>query len=53
MGVIKYVSNLVLLEEGNKEHANYSRQLTTTKSVPISVGVKTSFYITSNDVAHS
>jgi heme/copper-type cytochrome/quinol oxidase subunit 2 len=53
LGVVKYVSNLVLLEEFNVEHKNLSRLLTTTKSLPIAVGVKTSFYITSNDVAHS
>jgi len=53
LGVIKYVSNLVLLEEGNVEHKNLSRLLATTKSLPIAVGIKTSFYITSNDVAHS
>ena len=53
LGVIKYVSNLVLLEENNAEHKNLSRLLTTTKSLPIAAGIKTSFYITSNDVAHS
>lgn len=53
LGVIKYVSNLVLLEEGNIEHKNLNRLLATTKSLPIAVGIKTSFYITSNDVAHS
>jgi heme/copper-type cytochrome/quinol oxidase subunit 2 len=53
MGVVKYVSNLLLLEEYNNNHKNLSRLLTTTKSLPIPVGIKTSFYITSNDVAHS
>jgi len=53
LGVIKYVSNLVLLEEFNVEHKNLTRLLATNKSLPIVVGVKTSFYITSNDVAHS
>jgi len=53
IGVIKYVSNLLLLEEYNNEHKNLSRLLTTNKTLPILVGVKTSFYITSNDVAHS
>jgi heme/copper-type cytochrome/quinol oxidase subunit 2 len=53
IGVIKYVSNLLLLEEYNNEHKNLNRLLTTTKALPIAVGVKTSFYITSNDVAHS
>jgi heme/copper-type cytochrome/quinol oxidase subunit 2 len=53
IGVIKYVSNLVLLEEENEEYKNLSRLLATTKAVPIVVGVKTAFYITSNDVNHS
>ncbi len=53
IGVIKYVSNLLLLEENNNEHKNLNRLLTTIKSLPIAVGIKTSFYITSNDVAHS
>jgi heme/copper-type cytochrome/quinol oxidase subunit 2 len=53
LGVVKYVSNLVLLEEFNSEHKNLSRLLATTKTLPIAVGIKTSFYITSNDVAHS
>ncbi len=53
LGVIKYVSNLILLEEENEKHKKLSRLLATTKSVPIVVGVKTAFYITSNDVNHS
>lgn len=51
--VIKYVSNLMLLDESNSTHKYLSRLLTTTKTLPVSVGIKTSFYITSNDVAHS
>lgn len=51
--VIKYVSNLLLLERKERKHFGLSRLLTTTKTLPISVGLKTSFYITSNDVAHS
>jgi len=43
----------VLLEEENEEYKNLSRLLATTKAVPIVVGVKTAFYITSNDVNHS
>jgi heme/copper-type cytochrome/quinol oxidase subunit 2 len=53
LGVIKYVSNLVLLEEENNKHQYLSRLLATTKTVPIVVGIKTAFYITSNDVNHS
>jgi len=53
IGVIKYVSNLVILEESNDTHKGLNRLLTTTKSLPIPVGIKTAFYITSNDVAHS
>jgi len=52
-GVIKYVSNLTLIEENNRNHKNLSRLLTTNKSIPVIGSVKTSFYITSNDVAHS
>jgi heme/copper-type cytochrome/quinol oxidase subunit 2 len=52
-GIIKYVSNLLLLEKENDAHKSLNRLLTTTKSLPIAVGIKTSFYITSNDVAHS
>jgi heme/copper-type cytochrome/quinol oxidase subunit 2 len=43
----------MLLKEFDNDHLNLSRLLTTTKTLPISVGLKTSFYITSNDVAHS
>lgn len=53
LGTIKQVSNLLLLEEYNLEHRNLSRLLAVNKSLPIVVGLKTSFYITSNDVAHS
>jgi len=53
LGVVKYVSNLVLLEKNNWEHKQLNRLLTTSKTLPIAGGIKTSFYITSNDVAHS
>jgi hypothetical protein len=55
LGVIKYVSNLQLIEDAYDlyKKKSYTRLLTTTKSLPIAVGIKTSFYITSNDVAHS
>jgi heme/copper-type cytochrome/quinol oxidase subunit 2 len=43
----------MLLDESNSTHKYLSRLLTTTKTLPVSVGIKTSFYITSNDVAHS
>jgi heme/copper-type cytochrome/quinol oxidase subunit 2 len=53
MGSIKQVSNLIALEEDDESHKNYSRLLVTTSAVSIPVGLKTSFFITSNDVAHS
>jgi len=53
IGIIKYVSNLLLLEESNLKHDHLNRLLVTTKSLPIIAGVKTAFYITSNDVNHS
>lgn len=53
MGSIKQVSNLITLEEEDASHKSYSRLLVTTSAVSIPVGLKTSFFITSNDVAHS
>lgn len=53
MGALKQVSNLVLIDEMDKESKNYTRLLVTTNAVSIPVGLKTSFFITSNDVAHS
>lgn len=62
-GIIKYVSNLVT--DANVLNSNKSnlfgaifygelyRLLNVLESLPIVVGVKTSFYITSNDVNHS
>lgn len=53
MGVVKQVSNLVLIDESVAGDKNYTRLLVTTNAVSIPVGLKTSFFITSNDVAHS
>jgi len=53
IGVIKYVSNLFIIDDSVAEHKKLNRLLSTTKSLPIVVGNKTSFFITSNDVAHS
>ena len=53
MSTIKQVSNLVLLDESERSHKRYSRLLATTNAVSIPVGLKTSFFISSNDVAHS
>lgn len=53
MGVVKQVSNLVLIDESVSSDKNYTRLLVTTNAVSIPVGLKTSFFITSNDVAHS
>jgi len=53
-GIIKQVSNLILVEESKiKKEKKYTRLLATTNSVSIPVGLKTSFFISSNDVAHS
>lgn len=59
-GVLKYVSNLVsdpdalkLNLNGGVFYGELYRLLNVLESVPIVVGVKTSFYITSNDVNHS
>ena len=53
LGVIKQVSNLVLIDETVPSDKNYTRLLVTTNAISIPVGLKTSFFITSNDVAHS
>ena len=50
IGVIKQVSELVQMDDSN---INCVRLLITTNAVSIPVGLKTSFFITSNDVAHS
>lgn len=48
-----FTSNLVTFENMNKEHPDASRLLATNESLVVPVGIKTSLYITSNDVAHS
>jgi len=53
MGILKQVSNLVLIDETEPSNKKYARLLTTTNAISIPVGLKTSFFITSNDVAHS
>jgi len=53
MGIIKQVSNLALIDELDLHNRNYARLLATTNAISIPVGLKTSFFITSNDVAHS
>lgn len=53
MGIIKQVSNLVLIDELDLHNRSYARLLATTNAISIPVGLKTSFFITSNDVAHS
>ena len=53
IGVIKQVSNLVLIDDTVVRDRDYARLLVTTNAVSIPVGLKTSFFITSNDVAHS
>ena len=53
MGSMKQVSNMITLDESDSSHKQYSRLLVTTSAVSIPVGIKTSFFITSNDVAHS
>lgn len=53
MGVVKQVSNLALIDESDLNNRGYARLLATTNAVSIPVGLKTSFFITSNDVAHS
>lgn len=54
MGIMKTVSNMVLLDDvSNVSIKKHVRLLSTTDLVTIPVGLKTSFFITSNDVAHS
>jgi len=53
MGIIKQVSNLALIDELDLHNRSYARLLATTNAISIPVGLKTSFFITSNDVAHS
>lgn len=53
MGSMKQVSNLGILDESDSSTKEYSRLLVTTSAVSVPVGLKTSFFITSNDVAHS
>jgi heme/copper-type cytochrome/quinol oxidase subunit 2 len=53
LGIIKQVSNLALIDELDLHNRNYARLLATTNAISIPVGLKTSFFITSNDVAHS
>lgn len=53
MGSMKQVSNMITLDESDSSHKEYSRLLVTTSAVSIPVGLKTSFFITSNDVAHA
>ncbi len=53
IGNLKQVSNLLLLDEVEPSNKKYARLLSTTNAVSIPVGLKTSFFITSNDVAHS
>jgi len=53
MSILKQVSNLVLIDEGELSNRSYARLLVTTNVISIPVGLKTSFFITSNDVAHS
>lgn len=54
MGVVKQVSNLVSGRQAyNDANDKFLRLLTTTSAVSIPVSLKTSFFITSNDVAHS
>ena len=53
IGNLKQISNLLLLDEALSSNKKYARLLGTTNAVSIPVGLKTSFFITSNDVAHS
>jgi heme/copper-type cytochrome/quinol oxidase subunit 2 len=53
IGIVKQVSNLVLIDDTVIRDRDYARLLVTTNAVSIPVGIKTSFFITSNDVAHS
>jgi heme/copper-type cytochrome/quinol oxidase subunit 2 len=53
ISIVKNVSQLVLPGGGYRRDRKMTRLLATTSSVSLPVGLKTSFYITSNDVAHS
>lgn len=53
IGNLKQVSNLLLIDEVEVSNQKYARLLATTNAISIPVGLKTSFFITSNDVAHS
>jgi heme/copper-type cytochrome/quinol oxidase subunit 2 len=53
IGNLKQVSNLLLIDEVEPSNKKYARLLATTNAISIPVGLKTSFFITSNDVAHS
>lgn len=53
IGNVKQVSNLLLIDEMEPSNKKYARLLATTNAISIPVGLKTSFFITSNDVAHS
>lgn len=53
MGNLKQVSNLLLIDEVEPSNKKYARLLGTTTAISVPVGLKTSFFITSNDVAHS
>lgn len=53
IGILKQVSNLLLIDEVEPSNKKYARLLVTTNAISIPVGLKTSFFITSNDVAHS
>ena len=53
IGNLKQVSNLLLIDEIEPSNKKYARLLGTTNAISIPVGLKTSFFITSNDVAHS
>lgn len=53
IGNLKQVSNLLLIDELEVSNQKYARLLATTNAISIPVGLKTSFFITSNDVAHS
>jgi heme/copper-type cytochrome/quinol oxidase subunit 2 len=53
IGNLKQVSNLLLIDEWERSNRKYARLLATTNAISIPVGLKTSFFITSNDVGHS
>lgn len=53
IGNVKQVSNLLLIDEMKRSNKKYARLLATTNAISIPVGLKTAFFITSNDVGHS